>query len=61
MYIIKTNMSKEITEKWRSDLKEMSPSQYHYDIDKGVADYLFSCVSIKLHDIEKAIKESNER
>ena len=54
-------MSKEITEKWRSDLKEMSPSQYHYDIDKGVADYLFSCVSIKLHDIEKAIKESNER
>ena len=61
MRIIKTNMGKEITMKWREELREMAPSQYHYDIDKGVCDYLFSCTYVELHDIERAIKETHER
>jgi len=61
MRIIKTNMSEESTEGWRTYLKDTMPENVHKDIDMGICDYLFSCTYVDEEDIYRAIKETYER
>ncbi len=61
MRIIKTNMSEESAEKWRAELVSTMPVDTHDDINFGVCDYLFSCVSVEPEDIYRAIEEYKVR
>ncbi len=57
-----TTISDENKRKFRDELllvKDVSINQNMIDaIELGVCDYLFSCLNIEFHDIERAIRES---